>query len=95
LISEQRSSGKTQKDWCAEHGIRLRTFRDWVYRSNPCKFKSAGTVNWIELDTGNVSSEKSMFTAIEVSAGLYTVSVKPGFDHVMFSDICRILAELC
>ena len=96
LISEQRSSGKTQKAWCAERGIKLRTFRDWVYRLNRGKFESAGAVDWIELETRGVSSNAvDASTAIEVSAGLYAVRVKPGFDREMFSDICRILAELC
>ena len=95
LISEQRSSGKTQQAWCEEMSIKLRTFRGWVHWSNRGKFESTDTVNWIEPDTGRVSSEAGSVSAIEVSAGLYTVSVKPGFDRVTFSDICRILAELC
>ena len=95
LISEQRSSGKTQQEWCAEHGIKLRTFCDWVRWSNRGKFESTDRVNWIEPDAGRVSSETDSVSAIEVSAGLYTVSVKPGFDRVTFLDICRILAELC
>jgi hypothetical protein len=98
LISEQQSSGKTQKDWCAEYGIRLRTFRDWVYRSKRGEFESVGVVDWVELNEGNVVLPDACHVsgeALEVSAGLYTVRVKPGFDRVMMSDIFRILAELC
>lgn len=95
LISEQRSSGKTQKAWCAEQGIKLKTFRGWVSHSSRGRFESADTVNWMELETGKVSREAGSASAIEVTAGLYTVRVKSGFDREMFSDICRMLGELC
>jgi hypothetical protein len=49
----------------------------------------------MELETGKVSREAGSASAIEVTAGLYTVRVKSGFDREMFSDICRMLGELC
>ena len=39
---------------------------------------------------GSVSNE-----AIEILVGAYTIRVKPGFDGVALSDICRTLAGLC
>jgi hypothetical protein len=91
LVSEQRSSGMTQKAWCAEHGIKWRTFRDWARLSNRGKAERAGSAGWIELPGRGHDSAAPM----EVSAGLFTVLVKPGFGRGMLSDICRTLAGLC
>ena len=32
LIQECRSSGLTDAQWCLQHGIRLKTFYNWIYR---------------------------------------------------------------
>ena len=97
LVSEQRSSGMTQKAWCAEHGIRLRTFRDWARLSNLWESGRACATGWIELNAGKASPELGDDPAVpvEVSAGLFTVLVKPGFDRETLSGICKVLAGLC
>ena len=97
LVSEQRSSGMTQKEWCGERGISLRTFRDWTRLPGLGKSERAGSSGWIELNAGNALPGAGHDSAepMEVSAGPFTVLVKPGFDRGMLSDICRALAGLC
>jgi hypothetical protein len=44
LVSEQRSSGETQKVWRSERGISLRTFRDWARKLK--RKEAAVAVEW-------------------------------------------------
>jgi hypothetical protein len=97
LVAEQQSSGKTQIAWCEEHGISTKTFRRWVLGMKEREVYSNCAADWLEVNAGNASSDVCHVSGetIEVSAGLYTVRVRPGFDRVMFSDICGILGEIC
>jgi hypothetical protein len=102
LVSEQRSSGQTQKAWCSERGVSLRTFRDWVYK---LKLEESGSgtvgepaaVNWVELkDVDAVSEKRSSPTGfIEVFIGSCVVRVRPDFDRALLYGVCRLLSELC
>lgn len=97
LVAEQHSSGKTQTAWCEEHGISTKTLRRWTLGVEGEDAESNRAADWLELNgcdpapgLGSVSNE-----AIEILVGAYTVCVKPGFDGVTLSDICRTLAGLC
>jgi hypothetical protein len=97
LVSEQQASDKTQEAWCVERGIKLRTFRDWLYRSKRGEFNGAGTAGWLEVNERDVlnSACSNPASAIEVRIGLYMIRVMPDFDRLTFVDICRELAKLC
>jgi hypothetical protein len=97
LVSEQRSSGKTQKTWCAEHGINLRMFRDWLNRSKRGEFDNQNRVDWVEAGEENMPAVAGSIPVptIEVEIGSYTVKVMPGFDLGTFSSVCRTLGKLC
>lgn len=102
LVSEQRLSGHTQKAWCGERGISLRTFRDWVYKPQREEAGSAAVgnpaaVNLVELKDAGALSKKVSSSArfIEVSIGRCVVVVRPGFDSKLFSVVCGLLGELC
>ena len=56
LVSEQRSSGMTQKAWCAGHGIRLRAFRDWARLQDRGKSGCARAAGWIGLDQASLGA---------------------------------------
>jgi hypothetical protein len=95
LISEQRSSGETQKAWCTARGISLRTFRDWAYM---LKREEAGTaVDWLELENQDALPGRCPPPSgfIEIFIGPCTVRVTPGFDRALFADVCKSLGELC
>jgi hypothetical protein len=96
LVAEQHMSGKTRKAWCEERGINIRTFSNWVRKSRDGT-DDTSTVDWVELNSDSASPESDCVRAsdIEISAGPYTIRVKPGFDSRMLSDICRTLCELC
>lgn len=102
LVSEQRLSGQTQKAWCKERGISLRAFRDWMYKLKREEGDSAtvgdpAAVNWVELkDVGDLSEKGSSHVGfIEVFIGSCVVVVRPNFDSVLFSDVCRLLSGIC
>jgi hypothetical protein len=95
LISEQRSSGETQKVWCDERGVSLRTFRDWVYKLK--REEIGGAVQWVELKGQEALLEKEPASTgfIEVFIGSCSVRVKPGFDRALFVEVCESLSGLC
>jgi transposase-like protein len=97
LVAEQHSSGKTQIAWCEEHGISTKTFRRWVLGAKGREVESNRAADWVELNGCNLTPDLSSVSneVIEILVGAYIVRVKPGFDRVMFSDICGILAGLC
>jgi transposase-like protein len=93
MVKEMLSSGKTQKEWCIESGIKYSTLRYWL-RKYRYKRAEEGTA-WIEV------REKDKITAvlepsgIEVHIGNYVVKVAAGFDSDVFLDVCRDLSALC
>jgi hypothetical protein len=97
LVAEQRSSGKTQIAWCAEHGINTKTFRRWEQSIKGGEAEGNRAVNWVELNGCNSASGLISVsdTVIEILVGAYTVRVKPGFDRETMSDVCRMLGEIC
>jgi hypothetical protein len=95
LVAEQQSSGKTQTAWCEEHRISTKTFRRWVLGVKGSEAESNRVTDWVELNGCNLAPNLGSVSNIEILVGAYTVRVKPGFDHVMFSDICGILGEIC
>lgn len=100
LVEEARASMQTQKEWCAERGIRLRTLRHWVCDKNRREKKAeptAESVTWLEINAISQKREGQAFgpSPLEVHIGVYEVRVFPNFDRTLFADVCRTLSELC
>jgi transposase-like protein len=93
MVKEMLSSGKTQKEWCQESGVKYSTFRDWLkkYRSRSQEAETA----WVEVLKKDKPSEALAPSGIEVHIGNYVVKIAPGFDSDVFLDVCRSLSALC
>jgi hypothetical protein len=97
-----RASGQAPREWCEKHGIKFRTFRNWIYS---LKRLEAGVLTeieeqpagWIEVSAREVSGRKEYFpfSGIEVCVGSCVVSVRPGFDRELFIGVCEALREIC
>jgi hypothetical protein len=97
LVTEQRSSGKTQKVWCEENGVKLRTFRNWIYKSNRNSLENTGTVGWISVlrDDSRSLTNSRQCPPLEVKIGRYIITVHPNFNKAAFLEVCRALDGIC
>jgi orotate phosphoribosyltransferase-like protein len=101
IVREMRASGQTQKEFCETHGIKLRTFRDWVSvlkrRENESaeRDKEDSSVSWLELGKSETRIRGVSRPVIEISVGRYAVSVTGGFDRALFMEVCEVLSSLC
>jgi hypothetical protein len=93
MVKEMLSSGKTQKDWCLESGVKYSTFRYWLekYRYK----RPEGGAAWIEVLKKDKTAEMLAPSGVEVHIGNYVVKVAAGFDSDVFLDVCRSLSALC
>jgi hypothetical protein len=91
-VKEMLSSGKTQKEWCLEQGVKYSTFRDWLKKFG--YGDQEGGAAWIEvLKTEKNSTSRP--SGIEVHIGSYIVKIASGFESDVLLDVCRSLSELC
>ena len=72
-VTEYRASKKTQKQWCEENNLKLRTLRYWLEKTNKEEWKKE-MPEWIDLDVGEnkiakMPVKKLEGNIIEVSIG--------------------------
>jgi hypothetical protein len=85
-------SGKTQKEWCLEHGVKYSIFCDWMSKYK--RREQESEVAWIEV----LKKERApalTSSGVEVHIGGCIVRIAPGFDSDVFLDVCRSLSVLC
>jgi len=102
LVGECRGSGKPIKAWCREQGIAYSTFTNWLKSFPPEKppDKSIQSARWAEVKPGGVA-EKPPFAAgaptpvtIRLCGG-YEISVGPGFEPGLLTDVLRVVSRIC
>jgi hypothetical protein len=91
LVKEMLASGKTQKAWCAENGIKLRSMRDWLYSQ-----KHAQSSGWVKVEpkTPFLQTQPNAAEPFEIRIGACSVKVSSGFDKTLFTEVCRALLSL-
>lgn len=104
LSEEMRKSDQTQKAWCREHGINMRSLHDWEYRQRhkgcPTASTAAGSQTqpgWLKVEPKNMTSQTQSprKEAVEVRIGACIVNVPSGFDRNSFLEVVRVLLSLC
>jgi hypothetical protein len=93
MVKEMLSSGKTQKEWCLENGVKYSAFR-YLLEKYRYRRLEEGTA-WIEVQKKDKATEAMTPSGVEVHIGNYVVKVAAGFDSDVFLDVCRNLSALC
>ena len=110
LITGQRAGGLTQAEWCAANGVNLYTFRDRSSRLNKLE-KEKGqkskqpkkdttdqnnpkkkTAGWLEIKSGDLIAKTA---EIRIEHGSFAVTVTPGFDSGMLTEVLRAVSRIC
>lgn len=102
LVDSMQASGQAHRQWCEEHGINLRTMRDWVRlwrKAAEGKLAPEAVFpgKWLEV-TGKEKPSVSGATCsseISIRIGACTIHVAPGFDREALADVFGMLLRLC
>ncbi len=103
MISEQRASGLSIREWCESNEVNHNTMKDWARRlrkegslakgkPNPAR-RPSGSVPWVEAVP--VSRPPSGGTEYLVGVGGFAVTVPANFEKESLLRLCRALSELC
>ena len=88
-LADQQASGLSIVAWCWQQDIREQTFYYWRKRlANATPPPSAP--QWVALET--TSSRESELT---LQVGSVAITVTPGFDPHLLTDVVRVLTARC
>jgi hypothetical protein len=90
-IEELKESGLTWKAYCEKNQIKLSSLASWHHKLNPSgkQNKKAVEVDWIPLQVNDESS------SIDLRFGRLVVTVRPGFDPSLLTELLRAIGALC
>ena len=96
LLAAQRTSGQSQKEWCAANSVNLHTFRDRrgrLKRKDCEKDVSAGqsakdTTEWMRITPERLESESC---AINIERNGFVVRVTEGSDIDLLCEVLRVV----
>lgn len=95
-VKDFKKSGLTQKQWCYDNGINLRTFNKW-YRiietksQNLIKSDLTEPQKWLPIKIEEDIAEKSL----NVRVGNAVIEIKEGFNHKLLSELINLLEAKC
>jgi hypothetical protein len=90
-ISEYRSSGKTQKEWCKEQNMSFSRFKYWLKKEKSMTIPDVPDVKWLPVE---IKQEIQVRQSLHIKIGIATVKVNPGFDREFLLDILKTLQSL-
>jgi hypothetical protein len=90
-IEAWRLSGLTRRAYCEQNGLKISTLDYWCQKliraEKENRMKETG---WIPLQLSEDSG-----SGIDLRIGRITVSVKPGFDSALLTEVLRTIGTLC
>ena len=94
LISEQQSSGQSQRTWCAHKGISHHTFSDRIRRMRHKEQSNDQAQQWVTVQ-GVAEPEAPNANPIQIELGSFRVIVPDSFNEVALLRVCKALVEIC
>ncbi|MFA5058170.1 MAG: transposase [Opitutaceae bacterium] len=86
LITDWRSSGRTRRDWCREHGVSYESLRRWIKRVG----RTPGGNRLVEV----AAAGEAMSATIRVHAGDgLVVELPPTSDEKLLGRVLRAVRE--
>ena len=98
IISEQKDSKKTQKEWCEENRVSYWSFKRWNTKlskedEKTFKKKEVQTAAFIKVEEKR-EADVNEAPDIKVRVGKFLVEIPAGFKKPMLSEICEVLESL-
>jgi hypothetical protein len=75
---------------CEKNGLKVSTLDYWRQRLGDVKEKEKKERGWISVQIQDESE-----SGVDLRIGKITVTVKPGFDRTLLTDVLRILGAQC
>jgi transposase-like protein len=95
ILSNYRSSGKSQKAWCEENGMNLHTLRNWCRSRSRSKTVNASQqtkeAEWVEIPL-KISTPVSKNIQIEKDAFIITVS--EDYNKELLLSVLKTMSKL-
>ena len=87
-----KSSGLTRRAYCEQNQFKLSTLDYWCQKLSPSG-KKDGTEksSWIPLRI----DEDGSSSGIDLRIGRITITIKPGFDAALLTELLRTIGALC
>jgi hypothetical protein len=91
-IDALKDSGLTRKAYCEKNQIKISTLDYWRKKLSASNIQGnrAKEAGWIPLQLGEDET-----SGIDLRIGQITVSVKPGFDSSLLTELLRTIGTLC
>ena len=90
-----KASGQSASAWCATHDLKPHQLWYWLKKFKNIESSAVKPFQWLSVEFSGQKPNIAQGGALLVTVGQATVEVKPGFNPALFSDVVRILAELC
>lgn len=92
-VAAFKASGKSTKDWCADHDLKINQLRYWLRKLKTIDDSTVKQPQWVSVEVGGLKTD-SHDKALPIKVGKATIEVSPGFDPELLSDVVRTLADL-
>lgn len=90
-ITEQVSSGLTQKEWCDANDVNLHNLRYWKHRMVVSKQQAAIAQRFVAI--GPIQSQARTQASLQLSIGKLAVEIREGIDLALLDDVLKILMQ--
>ena len=102
LANEYRKSGKTAKQWCAEHGKNINTLKSWISKlkkeQEQLRKGEAAKQQWQEIGSSNggkIEDKLISPSVMEMQIGKFRVIIGPNIQPALLKEVCEVLMQLC
>ena len=85
-VAGYEASGQTREAYSASQGIKIYQLDYWRWKFKRQSAVSPSVESWIPV---RIIEEES---ALDLNVGKVRITVKPGFNHALLSEVLRVLA---
>jgi hypothetical protein len=89
-IEALNSSRLSRRAYCEKNGLKVSTLDYWRQRLGDVKEKAKKDRGWISVQIQDESE-----SGVDLRIGKITVTVKPGFNPALLTEVLRILGAQC
>lgn len=91
-ISDLRSSGQTQGNWCKANDISIHQLKYWIKRIEGSEYKPKTSSQWVPVELEDTTDKNE---TLQIKVGFASIEVKPGFNPSLLADVIKVLKSLC
>jgi len=89
LVSSYRRSGSTQKAWCDEHDISMKTLHNWISANSG---EQLSPQSWVPVE---ITPEEKPSCCVTLQIGKCKIDVSAATDKKLLSEVLEMLVLIC